>query len=70
MFDSAGAPCTHCAHLITKDDILKQVTEYCVHHFHKEFGRYEEQQIFHPLPHKVAHFIKDARDNFNENRFN
>ena len=70
MFDSAGASCTHCAHLITKEDILGQVKEYCVQHFHKEFGRHEEQPVFHPLPHKVAHFIRDARDNFDENRFN
>jgi hypothetical protein len=69
MFNAAGNPCTHCAHLITKDDILGQVKEYCVHHFHKAFGRHEEHPIFHPLPHKVAHFIRDARNSFNENRF-
>ncbi len=67
MFDSAGAPCTHCAHFITKDDILSQVKEYCVQHFHKEFGRHDEQPIFHPLPHKVAYFMRGERDRYTDN---
>ena len=37
MFGSAGSHCTRCSHLISKEEIIRQVENYCLHRFSKTF---------------------------------
>jgi hypothetical protein len=39
MFNSAGSHCSTCGHLMTKDEIIMQVQDYCLLHFSKSFNK-------------------------------
>ena len=51
MFGSVGTHCTQCSHLISKDEILRQVEDYCLQRFSKTFYKKDLQLKMDPASH-------------------
>jgi DNA-directed RNA polymerase subunit RPC12/RpoP len=49
MFGSAGSHCTRCSHLISKDEIIAQVEDYCSRRFNKVFHKRDLHSKIHSV---------------------
>jgi hypothetical protein len=62
IFNSAGSYCTTCGHLMTKEEIMIQVHDYCLLHFSKSFNKNSHHAVIHVVNHTYKGASIDHQD--------